>query len=44
MKRFKFIMDSGLVVDVIARDFRGACEIFDLCGEDPREIAAIEER
>jgi hypothetical protein len=44
MKRFKFTMDTGSVIDILARDFRGACEIFDLCGEDPRHIASIEER
>lgn len=44
MKRFKFIMDNGLELDVIAKTFREACEIFDLCGEDPRNIWAIEER
>ena len=44
MKRFKFIMDSGNEVDIIAKSFREACEIFDLCGEDPRQIAAVEER
>jgi hypothetical protein len=44
MKRFKFIMDDATELNIIARDFREACIIFDQYGEDPREITAIEER
>lgn len=44
MKRFKFIMDDATEIDILARDFRGACEIFDLLGENPQAIAAVEER
>ena len=44
MKRFKFIMDDGSSVDMLAKDFRSACLLFDQYGLDPRDIAAIEER
>jgi hypothetical protein len=44
MKRFKFIMDDQTVIDILAKSFREACEIFDLCGEDPRNIWSVEER
>lgn len=44
MKRFKFVMDDGCNIDIIATDFRSACLVFDQLGEDPRQITAIEER
>ena len=44
LKRFKFVMDDGCNIDIVAVDFRKACLIFDELGEDPRQITAIEER
>lgn len=44
MKRFKFVMDDGTSVDILAQDFRSAGLIFDQMGLDPREIWAVEER
>lgn len=44
MKRFKFIMEDERVIDIVARDFRAACAIFDQLNEDPRLIVAVESR
>lgn len=42
MSRFKFCMEDGHNVDIIARDFRTACMLFDQFRLDPRQIASIE--
>ena len=44
MKRFKFNMEDGCSIDIVARDFQAACLVFDQLGEDPRCINSIEER
>ena len=44
MKRFKFVMESGVDFDCIAYDFRKACMTFEQAGMDPSQILAIEER
>ena len=44
MKKFKFIMEDGEVLDIIAPDFRAACQAFDKFGKDPRNIVAVESR
>lgn len=43
MKRFKFVMEDGSAVDIIAADFRSACLRFDAFGIDPREIREVQE-
>lgn len=42
MKRYRFVMDSGVAYDVVARDFRAACLVWEQFRLDPREIAAVE--
>jgi len=44
MKRFKFNMEDGCSIDIVARDFASACLVFDQLGEDPRQIDSVEER
>jgi hypothetical protein len=44
MKRFKFNMEDGCSIDIVARDFASACLVFDKLGEDLRCIDSIEER
>ena len=43
MKKFKFIMDSGEVIHVIARSFKEACIIWENFGLDPRDILVMEQ-
>ena len=42
MRKYRFILDSGDIQHVIARDFREACLSWARFGLDPREIAAME--
>jgi hypothetical protein len=44
MKRFKFVMEDGSAVDIIAADFRSACLRFDAFGVDPQDILEIQEK
>ena len=44
MKRFKFVMDGGYTIDILAPDFRSACLRFDAFGADPKEIQEIQEK
>jgi hypothetical protein len=44
MKRFKFNMEDGCSIDIVARDFQAACLVFDSAGYDPRCIDSVEER
>lgn len=44
MKRFKFVMEDGQAIDILASDFRSACLRFDAFGMDPRDILEIQER
>jgi hypothetical protein len=37
-------MEDKRVIDIVARDFREACIVFDQLKEDPRLIVAVESR
>ena len=43
MRKFKFIMDSGEIIHVIARSFKDACAAWEQFGLDPRDILAMEQ-
>jgi hypothetical protein len=44
MKRFKFVMDDGSTIDILAVNFRSACVRFDAFGADPKKILEIQEK
>lgn len=44
MKRFKFVMEDGQAIDILAPNFRSACLRFDAFGADPKKIQEIQEK
>ena len=44
MKSFRFVMTDESEFNILARDFRSACLIFERAGHNPRSIEYIEER
>ena len=44
MKSFRFVMTNKIEFNILARDFRSACLIFERAGHNPRSIEYIEER
>ena len=42
MKKWKFVLEDGQVIHVIAPNFQQACIAFDSCGQDPTKIVEVQ--